>query len=385
MSSPPTAFALATPTPLHFNSHFLQRLPRYSRYYLRQRHYLPTYPSGQTLATVANSVNMVTAAPTIPDVLQKIVARKKNEVEAFKRELDSAGAEDPVKKAIANRGSFEREKLFGTALKLRFNTLTVIAEVKRRSPSKGVIGRIPDAGHLSRVYWEGGAAAVSVLTDGESFGGGIDDLKRVVEMQERFRAAGRMPPCPVLRKEFIIDEVQIAEAKACGASAVLLIVAVLGDQTKEFIDMCHEYGLDALVEVHDEKEVEVAVNAGAEIIGVNNRDLRTFEVSLDTAIHLQKLIPEHIITVAESGIKECRDAWILRDAGFNAVLVGESLVRAHEDSLTHGTGYSGGFDMAKGMIRAFKAKGSVKYGPRSSAAFFGKGEGASESLGELSI
>lgn len=322
-------------------------------------------------------------APAVPDVLANILARKKPEVEKLKATLAEAGPDHPINKALSARP--QRAKRFFKALDLPEGSLTVIAEVKRRSPSKGQIGEIKDAGILSRIYHEGGAGAISVLTDLEGFGGTMEDLEKVVGVQEKFK--GNYPgPCPVLRKDFIIDEVQIAEAAAAGASAVLLIVAALGkDRIKELLDATHEMGLDALVEVHDEAELKIALEAGAEIVGVNNRDLRTFDVSLDTSFKLAKLIPDDVVKIAESGVVDTKDAWMLRDAGFSAVLVGETLVRAFENSVSDSTSYTIGYNQAKGFIKAFKAKGSVEFGNVSAAAFFGKGEGATESLGEMAM
>lgn len=327
----------------------------------------------------------MSTVPNVPDVLKNILERKETEVATLKAQVHAAPGDHPVAKMLEKKGNTQRKKAFFSALNLPQGTLTVIAEVKRRSPSKGQIAEIKDAGILSRIYYEGGAGAISVLTDLEGFGGTMADLKRVVEVQATFK--GNYPgPCPVLRKDFIIDEIQIAEAAAAGASAVLLIVAALGkERTRELLEATHALGLDALVEVHDEDEVQIALDAGAEIIGVNNRDLRTFEVSLDTSMRLGELIPDNVIKVAESGIAECIDAWKLRDAGFSAVLVGESLVRAYEGSAADSTSYTVGYNQAKGLIKAFKAKGSVAFGSASTAAFYGKGEAARETLGEMSI
>lgn len=333
-------------------------------------------------ARLAISMNV---AADVPDVLKNILKRKEIEVATLREEVHKQGSEHPVAKTLARKGDLNRHKRFYTALNLPRGSLTVIAEIKRRSPSKGQIGVIKDPGALSRVYHEGGASAISVLTDLEGFGGTIEDLKKVVAVQNKFKS--EYPgPCPVLRKDFVIDEIQIAEATSAGASAVLLIVAALGkEKTKELLDATHAFGLDALVEVHDEDELQVAIEAGAEIIGVNNRNLRDFNVSLETSFKLAPMIPEGVVKIAESGIEDCLDAWKLRDAGFNAILVGETLVRAYEGSFVNSTSYTVGYNEAKGYIKAFKAKGSVKYGNPNAAAFFGRGEGAKESLGELSM
>lgn len=333
----------------------------------------------------AFAVTRMNAAVDVPDVLKNILERKKDEVSNLRAEIDAQGDDHPVAKMLAKKGSINRLKNFHSALDLPNGTLTVIAEIKRRSPSKGEIADIKDPGLVSRVYHEGGAGAISVLTDLEGFGGTMDDLRTVVKTQARFKQ-NYPGPCPVLRKDFVIDEIQIAEAAASGASAVLLIVAALGkDRTKELLDAAHAFGLDALVEVHDEQEVQIALDVGAEIIGINNRNLRTFEVSLENSFKLGSLIPESKVKIAESGIEECLDVWKLRDAGFSAVLVGEALVKAFEQSTTDSTSYTVGYNQAKGLIKAFKSKGSVEFGNASNAAFFGKGEGAKETLGELSI
>ncbi|CAN8072939.1 unnamed protein product [Agarophyton chilense] len=322
------------------------------------------------------------ASKGVPNVLAKILERKKDEVAALKSHV-SAESDHPISKALETTSN--RSKAFYNALNTQHGTLTVIAEIKRKSPSKGFIGKINDAGILSRVYYEGGAGAISVLTDLEGFGGTMEDLKKAVQTQKRFK--GNYPgPCPILRKDFIIDEIQIAEAVVGGASAVLLIVAALGrDRTKKLLEATHKMGLDALVEVHDEEELKTALEIGADIVGVNNRDLRTFEVSLDTSFRLGPLIPDGVVKVAESGITDSLDAWKLRDAGFNAILVGETLVKAYEGSASDNTSYSFGYNQAKGYIKHFMSKGSVQFGNTNLAPFYGKGEGAKETLGEISI
>lgn len=282
---------------------------------------------------------------SVPDVLKEIVERKSKEVAQWKKELHEDRPVTKLLTATLTPGTppIQRSRRFYNAIKKPKGSITVIAEVKRRSPSKGHIGYIPNAGLLSRAYREGGAAAVSVLTDKEGFGCDMADLKQVVDEQENYQ--GSDPgPCPILRKDFIIDPVQITEAAAYGASAVLLIVAVLGDRTKDFINHTHAMGLDALVEVHDGVELMTAVDAGAEIIGINNRDLRTFKVSLETSKRLRPLIPDGIVTVAESGIRDVADVRELCNVGFQAVLVGEFLVVASESTTT-------GYDRVKDIIK----------------------------------
>ena len=293
----------------------------------------------------------------IPDVLKGIVERKRREIADWKKEL-TLQEDQPVSKFLTEARKpgtpgVQRSRRFYNAINKPKGSITVIAEVKRKSPSKGHIGHIPNPGLLSRAYHQGGAAAISVLTDNEGFGCSMVDLKQVVDEQENYQ--GSHPgPCPVLRKDFIIDPVQIAEAAVCGASAVLLIVAVLGERTREFVDHTHTMGLDALVEVHDEVELKIAIDAGAEIIGVNNRDLRTFKVSLETSKRLRPLIPDGIIAVAESGIKEVADVSQLRSAGYQAVLVGEFLVVASENATTVGMPHTAGYDRVTELIKSLK-------------------------------
>lgn len=339
---------------------------------------LPSRSRGSNAVCSAPRRAMVASAGAadVPDVLKKILARKVDEIATLKAEVSAAGGEHPVAKAL--EGGAKRSRAFEKALKMKPGSMTVIAEVKRRSPSKGQIAQIRDVAALGRTYYEGGAGAISVLTDGEGFGGSMGDLEKVVAGQRKFK--GEFPgPCPVLRKDFIVDEVQIAEAAVGGAGAVLVIMAAVGkERAGELQEAAWGMGLDVLVEVHDEKELEDAVAIGATVIGVNNRDLRTFNVDIATSLALVDKIPKGVIKVAESGIEETTDAWKLRDAGYSAVLVGESLVRAYEGSSSDSTAYSAGYNQAKGLIAAFKAKGSVEYGPTSTAAFWGKGEGAKE-------
>lgn len=227
--------------------------------------------------------------------LELIVERKKIEIAALKK-----------KKKL-------RENLRGDSLK-------VIAEIKRRSPSKGMIREIADPLQLAKAYLEGGASALSVLTDKEGFGGSLEDLQKT---------ASTFPDACVLRKDFIIDPIQLEETCKAGASAVLLIVAILGNKTSLFIEEAKKWHLETLVEVHNEEELAIAIAAGSEIIGVNNRNLSTFEIDLSVAERLAPLIPQGIVKVAESGISSREDALRMRKAGYDAVLVGEALVKAH--------------------------------------------------------
>ncbi|MBC7932867.1 MAG: indole-3-glycerol phosphate synthase TrpC [Rubrivivax sp.] len=198
--------------------------------------------------------------------------------------------------------------------------VNIIAEFKRASPSKGEIRADTSAGEMAREYERGGAAAVSVLTEQDYFRGSLEDLAEV-------NASVRLP---VLRKDFIFDEYQVFESAAAGADALLLIVAALDDEKlTQLLRLAEdELGMDALVEVHTAEEMRRAGRAGARVIGVNNRDLRTFEVSLDTSVGLAPHAPEGALLVSESGIGAAQDIARLRACGYGAFLIGETLMRA---------------------------------------------------------
>jgi indole-3-glycerol phosphate synthase len=197
----------------------------------------------------------------------------------------------------------------------------VIAEVKRRSPSKGWIDESLDVTQLARDYQAGGASAISVLTDGPHFAGSDDDLATV-------RTATSLP---LLRKDFTVSANDVLDAATLGAGAVLLIVAALSDEELTlFSSVARRCGLDALVEVHDSDEADRAIQVGATLIGVNQRDLRTFEVSGDRAASLIGQLPRDVVTVAESGLSSRDDVERAAEAGFDAVLVGESFIRSSE-------------------------------------------------------
>ena len=205
---------------------------------------------------------------------------------------------------------------FASALRRR-GELAVVAEVKRRSPSKGDLAPGLNPARQVILYEQGGAAACSILTDSH-FDGTLADL----------RAARDATELPLLRKDFLVDPRQCAEGRAAGADAVLLIVAALeGTQLSEMLDAASEAGAEALVEVHDEADIDRALEAGASLIGVNNRDLHTFAVDLETSVRLAPRFPDGVTRVAESGITNGPDARKLADAGYHAVLVGEALVK----------------------------------------------------------
>jgi indole-3-glycerol phosphate synthase len=195
----------------------------------------------------------------------------------------------------------------------------IIAEVKRASPSRGWMRKELDAAETARAYVRGGACAVSVLTEGRFFGGSLSDLSSAGD------ACGDVP---ALRKDFLLDEYMIAESRAFGADLVLLIVAVLGGETGRMIRKAAEFGLEAVVEVHDEEEMELAARAGATIIGINNRDLKTLRVDLDTSRRLLPLAPGNCVKVVESGISSPGEVRRFHEEGADAFLVGEALVRS---------------------------------------------------------
>ncbi len=204
---------------------------------------------------------------------------------------------------------------------LRGGEISFICEVKKASPSKGLIAEDFPYLEIAKEYEAAGASAVSVLTEPEYFQGSDRYLYEI------HQGIG----LPVLRKDFTIDRYQIYEAKTLGADAVLLICALLDTQTlKQYIRVCDSLGLSALVEAHTEAEIHSALQAGARVIGVNNRNLQTFEVDINTGIRLRQLVPDDKIFIAESGIKTARDIDLLRQAKVNAVLIGETLMRSRE-------------------------------------------------------
>jgi indole-3-glycerol phosphate synthase len=201
----------------------------------------------------------------------------------------------------------------------------ILAEVKKASPSKGVFSKSFSVPSLVDAYTEAGASAISVVTEEDFFQG---NLGWVAEIRER-------SPLPVLRKDFVFDPYQIYETRNAKASAILLIVAMLRPgELRSFVALAKEIGLDALVEVHDETELREAIDAGAEIIGVNNRNLKTFEVDIQTSHRLAKLIPDNCIFVVESGIRDRKDIDTLLESGADAFLIGETLIASDSPGAT---------------------------------------------------
>jgi indole-3-glycerol phosphate synthase len=243
-------------------------------------------------------------------MLEKIVAQKREEVERKKKVATMTYLQERIahQKPVLD---------LGTALK--GDRIRLIAEVKKASPSRGLLSPNFDPIKSARAYAEGGAAAISVLTEADYFMGSIDHLAAIREVVG----------LPLLRKDFIFDLYQVYESRAYGADALLLIAAVLSQvQLKEFLSLSHSLGLGCLVEVHNGEEVEKAVLSEAEIIGINNRDLNTFAVDINTTGRLRPLVPKEKIVVSESGIRSRQDMERLRNWGVDAALVGEALVTA---------------------------------------------------------
>ncbi len=243
--------------------------------------------------------------------LDDILAYKRSEVERAKKRIS---IED-----LRNLATCYSAPLSLSAA-LKGDEVKLIAEVKRASPSRGVICKNFGPVQIARAYAQSGAAAISVLTERKYFQGSLDCLQNIR------RALGDKRP-PLLRKDFIFDPYQVYESRAHGADAILLIAAMLTpQQLRELLDISHELGMEGLVEAHNEAEIEAAVTSAAGIIGINNRDLTTFKVDIQTARRLRPLIPTGKIVVAESGIKKREDVVKMQSYGVDAVLVGEALV-----------------------------------------------------------
>ncbi len=250
---------------------------------------------------------------TPPSVLAQILQSTRERLEQRKRVLPL----EQLRRSATERPTTPRG--FRTALARP--GISVIAEFKRRSPSAGVLREHADLAELVGAYERGGASALSVLTEEANFAGSLDDLS----------AARELCALPALRKDFVVEEYQLLEARSAGADAVLLIVAALTDSELAALqDAAQVLGLDVLVEVHDRDELDRALAVGAELIGVNNRDLRDFSVDLRRTMQLRGAIPDGVVVVSESGIGSCEQLRELEREGVDAVLVGESLMRAAE-------------------------------------------------------
>jgi indole-3-glycerol phosphate synthase len=243
-------------------------------------------------------------------MLDKVIAQKREEVEQRKKVATMTYLQERIAR---------QKPALDLALALKGDYIRLIAEVKQASPSRGMLSPNFNPIELAQTYAEGGAAAISVLTEANYFMGSIEHLAAIKEVVG----------LPLLRKDFIFDPYQIYESRAYGADALLLIAAILSQrQFKELVSLSHSLGLRCLVEVHNEGEVEGAVLSEAEIIGINNRDLNTFVVDINTTRRLRPLVPKEKIVVSESGIKSRKDMEKLRKWGVDAVLVGEALITA---------------------------------------------------------
>lgn len=246
--------------------------------------------------------------------LNEILELKKRRVEQAKTQYDEA----ELKAAAFDRRKTAKSYALREALQ-NSNRINIIAEIKRASPSKGIINDQINVAEVARNYERGGAAAISVLTEEDRFKGSLQDLK----------TARSAVGIPILRKDFIFDEFQITEAAAAGADAILLIVAMLGDETlKSLHNFADDLGLDILVEVHTLEELERAKKLEAKIIGVNNRDLHSFKVSLDVSRDLIKHAPKNALMICESGLSTKEEILELRELGFAGFLIGETLMKS---------------------------------------------------------
>ena len=244
----------------------------------------------------------------VPDILARIVEHKRSEL-----------VRDNARRGELERRAADRRDYRDFRSALTANPPAIIAEIKKASPSKGVLADRFDPAAIARTYAMGGAAALSVLTDGQFFQGSLSDL-------EVARAAVSVP---VLRKDFTLDEFHVIEAAAHGADAILLIAALLEEkEMRDLRELAARYRMAALVEVHDASELDTALDSGAAIVGVNNRNLHTFEVTLETSLQLAQKLPAAVVKVSESGIHSRADVAKLAAAGFSAFLVGEHLMKS---------------------------------------------------------
>jgi indole-3-glycerol phosphate synthase len=246
--------------------------------------------------------------------LDQLIAGTRRRVE----ELKSAVTPEALEQRISGA-----EPARGFAAALRRSGFGIIAEIKRASPSAGLLDRDLSARDLALSYARGGAAAISVLTEPDFFRGSLEDM-----------VAARTAGLPVLRKDFIVDPLQVLESRAWGADAVLLVVRVIGDELELLVRGADSLDMDALVEVHNERDLERALAAGATLIGINHRDLTTFEVDPERTAKLAPMVPAECVVVALSGVEGVDDVRAARAAGVTAVLIGELVVTAHDPAAT---------------------------------------------------
>lgn len=258
-----------------------------------------------------------------PSILDKIIEQRKIDVEEAKKLISLTTLQEQVKHAPSLIDFEKRLRQFS-------NPMAIIGEIKRASPSKGDIDLKANAPEQAMSYYEGGVAAISVLTEPHWFKGTLHDLKGV---RERLDHLGDLRPA-LLRKDFIIDLYQVYEARVYGADTVLLIVAALTPESLlELLNLSRQLGMEPLVEVNNQQEMTVAINAGAKIVGVNNRNLHTFHVAMETTTNLASMVPNHIILAALSGITSRQDVETFEKSGAKAVLVGEALMKSNDKHL----------------------------------------------------
>ena len=251
----------------------------------------------------------------MPDILQEIFTRKRERVAARK-------AVRPLRELTSQTSPLTNPNLFLNALQQ--DRTNIIAEVKRRSPSKGVIRENFDPVAIAKNYTANGAACLSVLTEEDYFDGSLEHLKAVRAVTD----------IPLIRKDFIFDEYQIFEAAEVNANAILLIAAMLEPmQFNDLMQTAYGLGLDVLVEIHDESEAEKVLHYDVKLLGVNNRNLRTFEVTLDTSLKLAEQLPKSLTLVSESGLRTREDLDLLRTVGYHAFLIGEEFMRAEDEGM----------------------------------------------------
>lgn len=253
------------------------------------------------------------------NILEEIAEKRRQDVERKKEEVPYEKMRMLALNTAEDDYDVEHKYTFPFSRSLRKPGMSYICEVKKASPSKGVIAEDFPYLEIAKEYEKAGASAISCLTEPHYFLGKDEYLKKIAEQVG----------IPVLRKDFVVDAYQIYEAKVLGASAVLLIVALLTDKDlKNYIEIARSLGMDALVEAHDAEEIYRAVEAGAKIIGVNNRDLKTFQVDIHNSVQLRQLVDKDILFVSESGISTREDVEVLKNNGTNAVLIGETLMRS---------------------------------------------------------
>ncbi len=259
---------------------------------------------------------MATSNVKLPDILTRILERKVEEIAARCEQCSLARLASQIEHLAPTRGFYESIRS-----RVAAGEAAVIAEIKKASPSKGILRENFDPVAIAKSYERNGAACLSVLTDADFFQGSLDDLSAVR------KACG----LPLLRKDFVIDPYQVYEARVAGADAILLIVAALGDPLMhELASTASNLGLDVLVEVHDAEELDRALRLDTPLIGINNRNLRSFETSLETTLDLLEKIPADRIVITESGIRSAADVKRMRDSYVHAFLVGEAFMRAED-------------------------------------------------------